>query len=82
MCHADVSFCSDVCFYLSRPIYKSAVLPLCRPFGYIGTIQVAYIRFVETYAISIPPLRLILLILGQVPRVWEHGHLAGVGVGS
>lgn len=38
--------------------------------------QVAYIRFVETYTIGVPPLRLLLLILGQVPRIWEHGHLA------
>eukprot|EP00913_Durusdinium_trenchii_P026096 g24480.t1 len=44
----------------------------------IPEVELAYIRFVETYAISIPPLRLILLILGQVPRVWEHGPL-GVG---
>ncbi|CAL1139653.1 unnamed protein product [Cladocopium goreaui] len=44
----------------------------------IPEVELAYIRFVETYTIGVPPLRLLLLILGQVPRIWEHGPL-GVG---
>eukprot|EP00438_Fugacium_kawagutii_P033105 Skav229618 [mRNA] locus=scaffold510:334146:349925:- [translate_table: standard] len=44
----------------------------------IPQVELAYIRFVETYTLSVPPLHLLLTILGQVPRIWEHGPL-GVG---
>ena len=44
----------------------------------IPEVELAYIRFVENNAISIPPLRLVLLLLGQVPRIWES-CLLGIG---
>ena len=56
-------------------VMRSFAILLSLAFGNSASIRVAYIRFYETYAIDLPPLRLVLLILGQVPRIWEHGHL-------
>ena len=41
--------------------------------------QARYIRFYEKYAFPYPPLRLLLAILGQVPRIREMGGPLGVG---
>mmetsp|Transcript_41950 Transcript_41950/g.99942 ORF Transcript_41950/g.99942 Transcript_41950/m.99942 type:complete len:479 (+) Transcript_41950:52-1488(+) len=45
----------------------------------VPQVERAYIKFVDTYTYGVPLAHLALVVLGQVPRIWQVGGPLGVG---